>query len=193
LDRGAPPHRIAANGESLPHFGPHNDIVFRLTDGHAFYVGVMADDGTGRRKALSGRIVNFNNFSPDRRFVAVSVALPNVTVPVTVILPLDGSPAIQICDSLCEPTWSPDGRYLYLEIADKSGQNLNAATAAIPIPPGETWPRVPPEAIHNTTTWAKVPGVKIIEHTDIAPGPNPSTYAYIKPTVHANLFRIPLH
>jgi serine/threonine protein kinase len=193
LDRGAPPHRIAANGESLPHFGPHNDIVFRLTDGQAYYVGVMADDGTGRRKALPGRLINFNNFSPDRRFVAVSAVLPNVTLPVTFILPLDGSPAIQICDSLCEPTWSPDGRYLYLEIADKSGQNLNAATAAIAIPPGETLPHVPPEAIHNTTAWAKVPGVKIIERTNIAPGPNPSTYAYIKPSVHANLFRIPLH
>ena len=192
LDRSAPPHRIAANGESLPHFGPHDDIVFRLTDGKAFYVGVMAGDGTGRRKALPGRLINFNSLSPDRRLVSVTAVLPGVTLPVTFILPLDGSPAIPICDSLCQPTWSPDGRYLYLEIADKSGQNQHAATAAIQIPPGETVPHVPPEAVHDTIQWAKVPGVKIIQDTGIAPGPNPSTYAYIKPSVHANLFRIPL-
>jgi hypothetical protein len=167
--------------------------VFRLTDGQAFYAGVMASDGTGRRKALPGRILNFDNFSPDRRFIAVTGVLPNVTLPVTLILPLDGSPPTQICDTLCQPTWSPDGRYLYLEIADKSGQNQNAATAAIPIPPGETLPRVPPEAIENTAAWTKVAGVKVIEQTNIAPGPNPSTYAYVKPSVHANLFRIPLH
>ena len=68
LDRGAPPRRIAANGESLPYFGPHNEIVFRLTDGQAYYVGAMAADGTGRRKALPGRILNFDNVSPDGRF-----------------------------------------------------------------------------------------------------------------------------
>ena len=192
LDRSAPPLRIAANGESLPHFGPHDEIVFRLTDGQANYVGAMARDGTGRRKALPVRVLDFDNFSPDRRFFAVSAVPPNATLPLTLILPLDGSPAIPVCNNLCEPTWSPDGRYLYLQIPDKSGQNSSARTAAVPIPPGETLPRVPPETVHDPAEWAKVPGVKIVEQTDIAPGLSPSTYAYIKPSVHANLFRIPL-
>jgi len=192
LDRSAPPRRIAANGESLPHFGPNHEIVFRLTDGQAYYVGAMASDGTGRRKALPGRIINFDNASPDGRFVAVNAVAPNEPLPPTLILPLDGSAAIPICSTLCSPTWSPDGRYLYLQIPDKSAQNLNARTAAIPILPGETLPRVPPEAVHDPAEWAKVSGVKIVEQTNIAPGLNPSTYAYIKPSVHANLFRIPL-
>jgi serine/threonine protein kinase len=192
LDRSAPQRRIAANGESVPHFGPHQEVVFRLTDGQAYYIGAIASDGTGRRKALPGRILNFENVSPDRRFVAVTAVVPNVTPPPTLIVPLDGRPAIQICNSLCSPTWSPDGRYLYLQIADKSGQSLNVRTAAIPIPPGETLPRLPPEAVHDPSEWAKVPGVKIVEQTNIAPSPTPSNYAYIKPSVHANLFRIPL-
>jgi eukaryotic-like serine/threonine-protein kinase len=192
LDRTAPPRRIAANGESLPHFGPHNEIVFRLTDGQAYYVGAMAGDGTGRRKALPGRILNFDNFSPDRRLVAVTAVVPNASLPLTLILPLDGSPAIPICNNLCSPTWPADGRYLYLQIPDKSGQNLNARTAAIPVPPGKSLPPIPPAAIHDPAEWAKVPGVKMVEHDSMAPGPNPSTYAYIKPSVHANLFRIPL-
>ncbi len=192
LDRGSPPRRIAANGESLPHFGPHHEIVFRLTDGHANYVGAMADNGTGSRKALPGRILNFDNVSPDRRFVSVTAEVPHVTPPPTLVVPLDGRPPIQICNMLCSPTWSPDGRYLYLQIPDKSGQNSNVRTAAIPIPPGETLPRLPPQAVRDPNEWAKVPGVKILEQTYIAPSLTPSTYAYIKPSMHANLFRIPL-
>ncbi len=192
LDRSAPPRRIAANGESLPHFGPHNEIVFRLTDGQANYVGAMARDGTGRRKALPSRIIDFDNFSPDRRFVAVGAALSNATLPLTYVLPLDGSPAMPICNTLCLPAWSPDGRYLYLQIPDKSAQNSNARTAAVPIPPGQSLPPIPPAAVDDPTQWANVPGAKIIADTYISPGPDPSTYAYIKPSVHANLFRIPL-
>jgi serine/threonine protein kinase len=192
LDRGAPPRRIAANGESLPHFGPRGEIVFRLTDGQANFVGAMAADGMGRRKALPGRIIDFDNVSPDGRFIAVSAVVPNVTPPPTLILPLDGGPGVQVCAGLCQPTWSPDGRYLYLQIADKSDLGLNLRTAAIPIPPGETLPQLPPQAVQDATQWAKVPGVKIIKQTNIAPGLDPSTYAYIKPSMHANLFRIPL-
>jgi dipeptidyl aminopeptidase/acylaminoacyl peptidase len=192
LDRSAPPRRIAGNGEDLPHFGEHNDIVFRLTDGQAFYVGAMAGDGTNRRKALPGRIINFDNVSPDGRFVAATAVVPNLTLPQLLFLRLDGSKAIPICNTLCSPVWSPDGRYLYLQISDKSDSGLNARTVAIPIPPGEALPRVPPEAVHDPTQWAKVPGVKIIEQINIAPSPTPSTYVYIKPSVHSNLFRIPL-
>ena len=81
---------------------------------------------------------------------------------------------------------------MYLQIPDKSDQVVNVRTAAIPIPPGETLPRLPPVAVHDPAEWAKVPGVKIIEQINIAPSPTPSIYAYIKPSVHANLFRIPL-
>ena len=192
LDRSAPPHRVAANGENLPHFGPQKEIVFRLTDGQANYVGALARDGTGRRKALPGRVLDFDNFSPDRRFVAVAAVPPNGTLPLTLIFPLDGSAAIPICNNLCLPTWSPDGRYLYLQIPDKSGQNSNARTVVVPIPPGQSLPPIPPAAVDDPAEWANVPGAKMIERTGISPGPDPSTYAYIKPSVHANLFRIPL-
>jgi hypothetical protein len=192
LDRSTPPHRIAANGESLPHFGPHNEIVFCLTDGQANYVGAMEGDGTNPRKALPIRILDFHNVSPDRRLVAVTAEVPNVTPPPTLIVPFDGGSPIRICNTLCTPAWSPDGRYLYLLIPDKSAQNLNARTAALPIPPGDTLPRLPPQAVQDATQWVKQPGVKVVEHTGIAPGPTPSIYAYIKPSVHANLFRIPL-
>jgi hypothetical protein len=152
----------------------------------------MAGDGTGRRQALHRPILNFDSLSSDRRFVAVTAVVPNVSPPPTLILPLDGGPAIQICGGLCQPAWSPDGRYLYLQVASRSDLALNVRTVAIPIPPGETLPRLPPAAVQDSAEWAKVPGVKVIEQTNIAPSPDTSVYAYIKPSIHANLFRIPL-
>ena len=34
---------------------------------------------------------------------------------------------------------------------------------------------------------------RLIEHTAISPGPDPSTYVFIKTDLQRNLFRIPLH
>ena len=144
-----PPRRIAANGESLPHFGPHNKIVFRLTDGQAILCRRDGDDGTGRAKRFPAESSISDNVSPDRRLSRSPPMYPNVTPPPTLFLPLDGGPPIQICNSLCRPAWSPDGRYLYLRIPDKSGQTTNLRTAAIPIPPGKTLPRLPPEAVRT--------------------------------------------
>jgi hypothetical protein len=81
---------------------------------------------------------------------------------------------------------------LYLQISGKFGQSVYKRTAAIPIRPGQSLPAIPPAAVDDSTAWAKVPGVKIVEHDNISPGPDPSTYAYIKASAHANLFRIPL-
>jgi len=117
---------------------------------------------------------------------------PNLISPPTLAVPLDGGPAQRICDGLCTATWSPDGRYFYVEIANASRDNPIGRTIAIPVPTGETLPPIPADAVHHPTEWEKVPGVKIVEHDNIAPGPNPSTYAYVKPSVHANLFRISL-
>lgn len=89
-------------------------------------------------------------------------------------------------------TWSPDGRYFYVQIAFASRDNPIGRTAAIPVPPGKTLPPLPPAAVQHPAEWTKIPGVKIVEHDNIVPGLNPSTYAYVKPSVHANLFRIPL-
>ncbi len=41
--------------------------------------------------------------------------------------------------------------------------------------------------------WAKLPGARTVERADIAPGLDPSIYAYIRWSIHADLFRIPLH
>jgi hypothetical protein len=63
---------------------------------------------------------------------------------------------------------------------------------AVPVPPGETLPPLPASGIRGEADGLAIPGSKTIERGDVTPGLDPSTYAYMKSEVHANLFRIPL-
>ena len=195
LDRSAPPHRISANGESSPYFGPHGEVLFLLTEGKAFYLGAMQRDGTGRRKAFPDQIVEINGISADRRYIEVGGILPgppSLASRPELAVPLDGGVPRPICYCLGRIAWSPNGRYLYVQIAPATSAGDPGKTAAIPVPPGQTLPRLPENAVHNPSEWAKVLGVKILNHGGIAPGPDPSTYAYLKFAGHANLYRIPI-
>ncbi|HEX5229209.1 MAG TPA: protein kinase [Bryobacteraceae bacterium] len=191
LDRGTPPRPIAS-GVDAPHFGPKGDVYFRMAEGHTLYVWVVQGDGTGLRKALANPILNFENVSPDGRFLIVTAEVPQVSPPPVLAAPVDGGAVMPFCDDLCTPIWSPDGRYLSMQISDKSGKDTNARTAIIPLPPGKLLPRLTPDLVRDPTGWAKMPGVKVVDGIRIALGLTPSTYAYIKPSVHANLYRIPL-
>ncbi len=64
-------------------------------------------------------------------------------------------------------------------------------TFAIPFEHG------PPAALARVgadpaSTLSRLPGLRIVRHSAIAPGPDPSTYAFVKLTEHRNLYRIPL-
>jgi len=196
LDRSSPPHRISASGEENPRFGPKGQVMFRLAESNAFYLGAMTRDGTSRRKVLPLRFASFGALSPDRRFMIAGVVLPgdpNLKEPGQSIVPLDGSAARRFCDNLCPAAWSPDGRYFYIETSPSSRENLAGRTVAIPISLAESLPPIPPAAVHNPAEWASVPGVALVQHDNIAPSPSPAAYAYIQSSVHANLYRIPLH
>jgi hypothetical protein len=62
------------------------------------------------------------------------------------------------------------------------------ATKRIVIPLGAT--QEPPDSFSMTLAQAASgnPG-----HADVAPGPDPSMYAFTKPHTQRNLYRIPLH
>jgi eukaryotic-like serine/threonine-protein kinase len=194
LDRSAPARRIAVADEAYPHFGPNGQVVFRLSDGKAFYIGAINRDGSGERKAVSAPISDVREISPDRRMVLVISAAAGIQYSkagALLAVPLDEGPARPVLDSWGFAGWSPNGRYFYVEMVPASRDNPGR-TAAIPVPPGKTLPPLPPDAVHNPAAWANIPGVKIVEHASIAPGPDPSIYAYVKSSVHANLYRIPL-
>lgn len=108
-----------------------------------------------------------------------------------VAIPTDGGPIRCICASLCSPTWSPNGKFLYIPVEDQSrqapGRNL-----AIPVGPGETLPDFPPNGIEPGSDANVIPGAQAIERAALVPGNDLSHFAYVNTTVRRNLYRISL-
>jgi len=51
---------------------------------------------------------------------------------------------------------------------------------------------MPPNGFASAAAIAAVPGARVIDVTDPAPGPTPDVYAFSRDTVQRNLYRIPL-
>ncbi len=195
LDRSSPPRMISAGGEANPRFGPKGQVLFRYTYGNAYYVAKMGLDGSRRTKVFPSPILDFFGTSPDRRYALLSAPVSESKIPgqgPVIAVPVEGGPARQICDNYCVARWSPDGKYFYMAVAPPSLTNLAGRTVVIPVSPGDPFPSLPASGIHpGPAEGLAIPGTKFVQQGNIAPGLG-STYAYVKPSVHANLFRIPL-
>ena len=192
LDRHAPPTRLASAGEESPLFERDGGILFQLTEGTANYLARMRRDGSGRSKVVPYPILELHTISPDGKWVVVLSQSPtSVTGAASVAIPATGGPPRQICPSLCQVRWAPDGRFLYVTIADPSRVNPGK-TLAIPLAPGTTLPELPPGGIRWPEHASSFPGARVIEQGFLAPSLDPATFAFVKRTVHRNLFRVPL-
>ena len=69
---------------------------------------------------------------------------------------------------------------------------LRGRTLAIPLPAGASLPDLPEVGIGTEETPA-IPGLRVINRELISPGPDASTFAFVKTDSQKNLFRIPLH
>ena len=96
-----------------------------------------------------------------------------------------------ICPGYCPAQWAPDGKFFYVG-AVASSRNGPGKTIAIPAPPGRTLPDLPEAGIRGLEDAKAFPGAVVLEGWDISPGLDPSVFAYVKMTVHRNLYRIPL-
>jgi hypothetical protein len=65
-------------------------------------------------------------------------------------------------------------------------------TYAIPLAPGKMLPAIPPDGFHSETEIAALPGVRMIDVADVAPGATPATYAFSRQSAQRNLYLIPL-
>jgi hypothetical protein len=191
LDRSSSPKLIASSGETSPHFGPDGQILYRLSDGRTHYLAQMNGDGSGRAKVVPYPIGNVQTISPDRRWIVSIMPSPDGSGAGTMAVPVDGGPPRRICAGGCPVIWSPDGKFLYVAV-ERMSRTSAGKTLAIPVPPGKTFPDLPASGILGLDDAAAFPGSRVIESWNISPGPDPSIYAYVKTTVHRNLFRIPL-
>ena len=131
--------------------------------------------------------------SPDGGWVlSFTPGVGDVTSPRTIAMSTRGGEPKVLCRAdNCEGRWSADGKWLYV-----GGGGIDAfmgLTFGVPLGPDGA----PPDAIQAMMLEAAKgnapPGMRIFKERLVSPGPDPSTYAFVRQDVQRNLFRIPLH
>ena len=142
-------------------------------------------DGSELRHVLDDPILDKFDASPAGEWVAVDVPRRSGTnVAGTTAISIRTGESRVIAHEYCPSVWSSDGRVFFASLGGK--------TLAIPVPPGKPLPDLPPNGLTVGQTRG-IAGMRVIDHDQVAPGPDGSTYAYVKVDEQRNLFRIPLH
>jgi DNA-binding winged helix-turn-helix (wHTH) protein/Tol biopolymer transport system component len=191
VSRDAAARRIANSGQNSPHFGPNGEIFFRFSEGNFNYLGRMNADGSGRSKVFPVPANDFRAISPGKRWVVVAAKRADGRGVGEFAFPLDGGPSVLLCSTYCWPTWSPNGNFLYIPV-ELASRKSPGRSLAIPMGPGETLPKFPPGGIEPGSEASVIPGAQIVDRAELAPGLDPSRYAYVNSTMHRNLYRISL-
>jgi Tol biopolymer transport system component len=192
LDRRSPPLLIASNGEETPYFGPDGQILFSLSDGKSNYLYRMNRSSASRSKVVPYPILNVMSVSPDRQWIATLVAVDDSLARFAEIaIPSGGGAARRICSGFCVARWAPNGRFFYVTV-DPGTSATPGKTVAIRIPEGQMLPELPRTGIRSLAEGLAISARAEISQSALAPGPDPTVYAYVKTTMHRNLFRIPI-
>jgi len=195
LDRRSPPRQIARDADEVS-FGADGELIFRsLAEKNALMR--IKQDGSGREPIASPPVFDKFGVSPDGQWVIVFSPGADQAPAATLAVPTRGGPPRRIClQGACFATWSADGRFFYILNYMTNFQSPSAftpgKTLAIPVPPGQSLPDLPPGGIDLTAPQVSIPGARIIDRDGISPGRDPSTYVFTKTDLQRNLFRIPL-
>jgi len=187
IDRSAPPRQIPDVEGHQPVFGPPGEIFFRVNDGTRRFLYRVREDGRELRKAIAhpGEILGV---SLDGRSLVAWADGEGATV-----YPLDGGAPVRIWGRDARLRWPSDGRFLFMSISSAAGTlYAGGRTYVIPLEPGRLLPEIRAGGFQTEAEIAKLPGVRIIEAADVAPGPSSSVYAFSRETTQRNLYRIPI-
>jgi Tol biopolymer transport system component/DNA-binding winged helix-turn-helix (wHTH) protein len=186
LDRSSPPRRIAASISRRPSFGSGGRIYFQAREGDDWFLDYEESDGSPPRKTSSEPL--------PKTMIGVS---PRgewwLSGDPVVAHPIGGGIPIPICES-CGAGWGPEGKYFYLRFRD-IGEQGGGKMVVLGLPEAKDLPELPPGGLKSAED---VKGLKVLAEIDmngkavIAPGPDPSVYAYTRVTVQRNIYRIPL-
>ena len=138
---------------------------------------------------MSTPILNKSGVSPDGKWVIVlAPGVGEQASAAGLLVPVQGG-ASKMPGPGCPGLWSPDGAWLYCILPTDSLKTLAIpvrTTGALPVP--DSLPAMLDLAAKGTIP----PGTRLIEHSQVSPGPDPSTYAFVRQDAQRNLFRIPL-
>jgi len=192
VDRTSPPIRVGDTEGTSPVFGVQGKILFQRSEGNSNYLEQMNRDGSGRSKVVPYPIVDIQGISPGRRWVLATVPeAPDRGGPATMAIPVDGGPPRRMCATYCNPVWSSNGKFLFIQVEDSSRENPGRSLA-IPVGPGEDLSALPPEGIKPMAEARTIAGSVSVPRAYFVPGADPTHFAYVNTTVHRNLYRISL-
>jgi eukaryotic-like serine/threonine-protein kinase len=193
-DRRTPPQQIPNAEGEMPDFGPPGELLFHAYEGSSTFAFRIREDGTGRRKLAPQQISELSDVSPDRQWVIAVAAIPgDESNSGTQAFPIGGGAPILIFGEICMLRWQPGGKFLYLSIfTGMQSAGASGRTYVLPLPHGKILPNIPPGGFRSEAEIAILPGARVIDAADVAPGPTPDVYAFSRQTVQRNLYRIPI-
>ena len=188
LDRRTPPRLLTSSIARQTCFGPDGNIYFLVREGsHEFLYSIAAGEGAPRQISAEPSD-EFNRISPRGDWWLLGFDPALVTARLSA-----GGPPVRVCIS-CGAGWGSGGKFLYIRFRN-IGEMGGGHTIVIDLPAGKELPALPPSGLKSAED-AKglnvVADIDMTGKTILAPGPEPSIYAYSRTTIQRNLFRIPL-
>jgi Tol biopolymer transport system component/DNA-binding winged helix-turn-helix (wHTH) protein len=193
IDRRTAPKLLTSSSAQFPVFGTHGEINFKLLQGdqESDYSVALGDGGprqiiAGLASDVEVSAVEVPVLSPRGDFWLLH---PNTKQ--MVAFPTHGGSAIRIC-GFCAAGWGSGGRFFYLRFRD-IGETGGGKMIAMRLSDDADLPKLPPSGFQSADD---VKGANVVAEIDmrdkgiLAPGPDPSVYAYTRITVQRNLFRI---
>jgi DNA-binding winged helix-turn-helix (wHTH) protein/Tol biopolymer transport system component len=184
LDRHAPPMLLAKGADSVA-VDDAGRIYYRSLGSAANSLHRVNADGSGDQPLLGRPILEFQAVSPDGKWVAVDLATENA-VPGAYLVPVAGGKPFLLAEGWWPSRWSGDGRSLYLEVGASDDTRNHGRTLVLPLG-SDGLPALPSRPL--TTELTLIPHEELL----LSPGPDPSTYVYLKFERRQNIYRIPLH
>jgi len=184
LDRRSPPRQIPNVEGDAPLFDPNGDVLFRARDRDYGFAYRVRPDGTGLQRIHEHPVIENLGVTPDGQWLAVYARPIKERAGGTILLPVGGGIPVPVYGTSLRIRWSRDGKLAFLTVS--------ARTYVLPVPRGQPLPKTPPTGFASAADIAAVPGTRLIDAADPAPGPTPDVYAFSRETVQRNLYRIPL-
>ena len=192
LDGRTAPRRIPNAAGFDPRFSSAGQVVFRA--GSSGRTSRAADrkevwrvneDGSGLQQVHSG-FPQLGSASPDGSWI--SGLRGTGSNPPIWLFSLTGADPLRFLEERGAGSlrWAPDGSRLYL-LRPNSGR-----TYVLPLAKGSALPVIPAGGFQTEAEIAALPGVEILPHGDIGPGPAANIYVFTRRTVTSNIYRIPI-
>jgi eukaryotic-like serine/threonine-protein kinase len=191
LDLRSSPRQFPSTvDEDAPEVDQNDNIYFRAAEGGSNFLYQMKEDGSDRVKALPASILEFGSISPDGRWAVVGAASSQHQDPPfanLIAFPLSGGTPVTICREHCEGRWGNQGKTFVVFLNDREA----GKTVILQLDAEDGLPSLPPDGVGSVDHPETLKGAKVVDKM-IVPGPNPGQYAYLRQSVHRNLYRIPL-